>query len=101
VQDLVTSYNHTKHSAIGMAPINVDPYDNALQCAQYLKSPKFVKFKLNVGDKVRISKVKGIFTKGYEPNWSEEVFTVAEQKKQCHKRTHLEMITMSSSVDLL
>ena len=28
-----------------------------------------------------MSKVKGIFTKGYEPNWSEEVFTVVSQKK--------------------
>ena len=79
--DLVDSYNHTKHSAIGMAPINVDPYDNALQHAQYIRTPKKVRFKFQVGDYVPISKVKGIFDKGYEPNWSEEVFTVAEQKK--------------------
>ena len=81
LQDLVDSYNQTKHSAIGMAPINVDPYDNALQHAQYVKTPDRVRFKFHVGDYVWISKVKGTFDKGYKPNWSEEVFTVAEQKK--------------------
>ena len=45
MQNLVDYYNHTVHSAIGMAPINVDPYDNALQCAQYIKSPKNIRFK--------------------------------------------------------
>ena len=64
-----------------MAPINVDPYDNALQQAQYVKTPQSVRFKIKIGDHVCISKVKGIFDKGYEPNWSEEVFTVVEQKK--------------------
>ena len=34
--------------------------------------------KLNVSDRVRISKYKGTFEKGYETNWSEEVFTVHE-----------------------
>ena len=29
-----------------------------------------------VGDHVRISKYKNIFSKGYTPNWSEEIFVV-------------------------
>ena len=33
------------------------------------KDPKF-----KVGDRVRISKYKNIFAKGYRPNWSEKVF---------------------------
>ena len=33
--------------------------------------PKFA-----VSDHVRISKYKNIFTKGYAPNWSEEVFEI-------------------------
>ena len=32
------------------------------------------RFKL--GDRVRISKVKNIFAKGYTPNWSTEIFVV-------------------------
>jgi len=78
---LVSSYNRSKHSAIGMAPINVDPNDDKLKQMQYLKTPEHVRFKFAIGDAVRISKVKGIFEKGYEPNWSEEVFYVVAQKK--------------------
>ena len=33
-----------------------------------------------VGDHVRISKYKNIFTKGYTQNWSEEIFAIKEIK---------------------
>ena len=39
------------------------------------KSPKF-----KVDDHVRISKYKNIFTKGYMPNWSEEIFIIKKIK---------------------
>ena len=39
------------------------------------KDPKF-----QVGDHVRISKYKKTFTKGYAPNWSEEVFVITKIK---------------------
>ena len=32
--------------------------------------------KLSVGDKVRISKQKVVFSKGYTPSWTTEIFTV-------------------------
>ena len=35
---------------------------------------KYSKFK--VGDRVRISRYKNIFTKGHAPNWSSEIFIV-------------------------
>ena len=35
-----------------------------------------------VGDRVRISKYKNIFAKGYTPNWSEEVFVITKLKIQ-------------------
>ena len=37
---------------------------------------KTVRFKFQVGDRVRISKVKRIFEKSYLPNFTEEIFTV-------------------------
>ena len=37
------------------------------------KDPKF-----KVGNHVRISKYKNIFTKGYTPNWSEKVFVITK-----------------------
>ena len=39
------------------------------------KDPKF-----KVGDRVRISKYKNIFAKGYTQNWSEEVFVIKKVK---------------------
>ena len=39
------------------------------------KDPKF-----KVGDYVRISKYKNIFSKGYMPNWSEEIFVIKKIK---------------------
>ena len=33
-----------------------------------------------VGDRVRISKYKNIFAKGFMPNWSEEVFVIKKVK---------------------
>ncbi len=40
-----------------------------------ISSPKF-----KVGDSVRISRVKGMFEKGYLPNWSEETYKIVKVK---------------------
>ena len=37
--------------------------------------------KFSVGDKVRISKKKKIFEKGYTTRWTEEIFTIVEVKR--------------------
>ena len=37
-----------------------------------------IKHKFKVGDKVRITKKKSIFEKGYTPRWTEEIFTITE-----------------------
>src|SRR5207248_11027371 len=42
------------------------------------------KSKFNVGDKVRISRIKGIFEKGYLPNGSEAVYLIHEVKRTSH-----------------
>ena len=39
------------------------------------KNPKF-----KIGDNVRISKYKNVFSKGYTLNWSEEVFVIKKVK---------------------
>ena len=78
LQDLVHSYNNTRHRIIGMAPLQVS-YRNQEQVWQrlYGHDGKGVP-KLHVSDRVRISKYKGKFEKGYEANWSEEIFTIHE-----------------------
>ena len=43
---------------------------------------------VKVGDKVRISKVKSTFAKGYLPNWTEEIFTVSSINKKFSPTTY-------------
>jgi hypothetical protein len=79
--DLVASYNDTYHKSIKMAPSEVTEanegevlenlYGDAWASDKKKKKPKF-----KVGDFVRISKVKGVFEKGYVGNWTEEIFIV-------------------------
>ena len=76
LDDLVDEYNNTYHRTIKMKPADVKgntyiDFEKEVHC----RDPKF-----KVGDHVRISKFKNIFTKGYTPNWSEEVFVVSKIK---------------------
>jgi len=41
----------------------------------------FSRPKFKLGDKVRISRTKGIFEKGYLPNWSEAIYLIHEVKR--------------------
>lgn len=77
IQDLVRAYNHTVHSSIKMAPADVNER-NLLRVWRNLYSKKeiYVVPKLKVGDTVRISRDKKHFAKGYERNWSKEIFIV-------------------------
>ena len=71
--EVVNKYNNTKHSTIKMKPIDVgDNNDKRVYIDEHNK--KSTRF--NVGDRVRISKFKNIFAKGYTPNWSSEIFIV-------------------------
>ena len=70
IDDIVSEYNNTYHRNIKMKPVDVK--DNTYIDFEREVNNKDPKFK--VGDGVRISKYKNIFTKGYMPNWSEEVF---------------------------
>ena len=76
LDDIVHKYNNEKHRAIKMKPINVK--DNTY--IDFGKEANDNDPKFKVGDHVRISKYKNIFAKGYNPNWSEEVFVIKEIK---------------------
>lgn len=77
LQDAVSAYNHSVHRSIGLKPadVTVDKVDQVRETFQ--RQPSVKKSNIRVGDKVRISKVKSIFAKGYLPNWTEEIFTVS------------------------
>ena len=78
LQDFVRSYNKTYHRSIGMAPSEVNG-TNQESVWQRLygheggDTPKF-----RIGDRVRISKAKRHFEKGYMANWTEELFTIVD-----------------------
>jgi transposase InsO family protein len=77
LEDLVYSYNRTRHSSIGVAPIEVTA-SNENDIANKLYPPRASppKWLYKPGDLVRISVYKQIFEKGYLPNWSQELFKI-------------------------
>ena len=71
LDDVVNEYNNTKHNTIKMKPKDVG--DNK---RVYIDEHSETYSRFKVGDRVRISKFKNIFAKGYTPNWSKEIFIV-------------------------
>ena len=70
---LLFQYNNKKHSTIKMTPTEASQMQDSVNLKE---QPKF-----SIGDQVRISRIKGIFEKGYLPNWSEALYTVHEVKR--------------------
>ena len=73
LDDVVNEYNNTKHNTIKMKPIDVRDNNNK---RVYIDEHNEKRSRFKVGDRVRISKFKNIFAKGYTPNWSKEIFIV-------------------------
>ena len=71
LDDVVNKYNNTKHSTIKMKPIDVKNNKRVYIDEHNEKDSRF-----KAGDRVRISRYKNIFAKGYTPNWSKEIFIV-------------------------
>ena len=76
LDDIANKYNNTVHRSIKVKPIDVtsDSY------AEYNEGSNKTEDKFKVGDHVRKSKYKNIFTKGYTQNWSEKGFIISKIK---------------------
>lgn len=86
---LISEYNSQKHSTLKMSPesaglmahqkkiylIHNPPLER--ENGAYMGGEKRVP-KWKIGDVVRVSRIKGIFEKGYLPGWSREIFTIVE-----------------------
>ena len=72
---ILKSYNGSYHRSIGMAPnkVTID-YQDLIWTRLYKDGDTYFKRhrKVENGAKLRISRVKGVFDKGYMPNWSSE-----------------------------
>ena len=91
--DLVKEYNNIRHSSIKMTPVKASKKENELIVWKNLY-PEHLEIrdinpKFSVGDKVRISKKKKTFEKGYITRWTEEIFTIAEVQRTQPQRIKL------------
>ena len=76
LDDIVNKYNNTYHSTIKMKPVDV-------KWNTYINSSKEINdkdHKFKIDDTVRISKYQNIFTNGYTPNWSKQIFLIVKIK---------------------
>ena len=87
LQDVVHSYNHTRHSTIHMSPSEVSA-DNASglwwrQYHQGMKSfantSRVPHFKYAIGEHVRIPQVSTAFSREYDARWTEEIFLITDR----------------------
>ena len=86
LQSFAEGYNKTVHRTIDMRPIDVrrDNEEEA-RLATYLSRQKTERpintliFKFKVGDYVRISHTRNIFTRAYDESWTGEIFKVAQR----------------------
>ena len=78
LDDLTESYNNSYHRSIRMKPVDVnqknseDVWLNLYGNLQHDHKPA----NLKINDPVRISKFKHVFSKGYDKNWSSEIFFI-------------------------
>ncbi len=80
LQDLVHGYNNSFHSSIDMKPIEARNPDNS-EIVWYnlygaFLTNEFGEPKYKIGDRVRISKYKHTFHRGYLANFTEEIFKI-------------------------
>jgi phosphoenolpyruvate synthase/pyruvate phosphate dikinase len=77
---MVHKYNNTKHSSIKMTPTAASDRNNESRVFFNINGVRsHIEYhpKFSIGDKVRITKKKTTFEKGYTPRWTEEIFTVS------------------------
>ena len=89
LQDIVNTYNNTEHSAIDKAPNEVN-FENVHEVAAALHhgagrykdmgsgmaARRKYYFKFKPGDYVRTIRAKSTFEKGYDANYTEEIFKI-------------------------
>lgn len=74
---IVKAYNHSIHRSIGMAPSDVRKEDeNRIWLRLYGDRPKRAVSAMAPGQRVRVSRMKGAFDKGYLPNWTEQEYVL-------------------------
>lgn len=80
--DMLREYNTTRHRTIKMPPNDVDSDNEQHLLDTVYNYKRIIKPKISntfkIGDKVRLSKYKHVFEKGYLPSWTTEIFTISK-----------------------
>ena len=76
LDDIVEKYNSTINKSIDMKSKDVESDNKTV----YVEESNEKSARFSIGDRVRISKFKNVFAKGYTPNWSKEIFVVSSLK---------------------
>lgn len=84
LDNLVSSYNNSVHRTIGYKPSEVTSDMEPIIAKRIQNNAKRKKrpFKFEIDDRVRLSKYKGTFEKGYEANWTREIFVIASRESR-------------------
>ena len=80
LDEMVNKDNNTRHSSIKMIPVASNEKNKNIVWLNLNGKARTnpVKLKFSVGDKVRITKKKTVFEKGYTTRWTEEVFNLSQ-----------------------
>lgn len=91
LDELIQQYNNTKHRTIKMTPNEVSKRGNEklLLSTVYNYERPIVQPRFKIGDFVRVSKKKFIFSKAYFMNWSPELFIIHSVNKKSPVTYHL------------
>jgi hypothetical protein len=80
LQNIVSGYNNSPHSSIGMSPNKVTKSNSYVVWERLYgegrRRTRRVRPKFKLGDHVVISKSRDVFERGYTHNWQKEIFTV-------------------------
>ena len=79
---IVDAYNNSYHRSIKRRPVDVcKANEDEVKRVLYDSRDRSVvpRFQFNAGDTVRIAKNKGVFKKGYLPNFTEEIFKISHR----------------------
>ena len=78
LDDMLKEYNSSFHNTIKMTPTEGSKKENEKEIYErvFKDSPKRVNPRYKLGDRVRITKYKHKFKKGYEESWTKEIFVI-------------------------
>jgi hypothetical protein len=83
LQSVVDKYNSSYHSKIKMSPKEVNKKnEKTLLETVYNEPSRSVKPKYKVGDIVRLASKRFVFTRGFHPSWSTELFRIHAVRKK-------------------